>query len=230
MNAVSSLKLPEDPGAVDQDEAQARAQLILTLRGQGISDRAVLSAMERVPRRLFLAAAHHPLAYEDSVLPIECGQVVLAPSFVARVVQALQVEERHRVLEIGTGSGYQAAILAHLAGSVDSIDRYRTLASLASQRTAALKLANVRVHDGDGLAGLKQRAPFDRIILTGAVSDVPEILLSQLAPDGVLIAPIGQPGEIQMLVRIRRSEGGDQREELEPVRMVALTAGRAEQL
>ncbi|WP_417683932.1 protein-L-isoaspartate(D-aspartate) O-methyltransferase [Roseibium sp.] len=227
MSAMSSLKLPEDARAVDTDEAQARAQLILSLRGQGIGDRAVLSAVERVPRRLFLAAVHHQFAYEDSILPIECGQVVLAPSFVARIVQALRVEARHKVLEIGTGSGYQAAILAHVAGSVDSIDRYRTLATLAAQRTAALKLSNVRVHEGDGLDGLKARAPFDRIILTGAVNAVPEALLNQLAPDGILIAPVGDMGNVQQLTRITRDGDGLHVEELEPVRMIALTSGKA---
>lgn len=226
----SPLELPENPRAVDPDESQARAQLVLTLRGQGIGDRAVLSAIERVPRRLFLAAVHHGLAYEDASLPIECGQTVLAPSFVARIVQALQLTASHRVLEVGTGSGYQAAVLAHVAGEVESIDRYRTLANLAGQRIAALKLANVRTHHGDGLEGMKQKAPFDRIVLTGAVAEVPELLLRQLAPDGILIAPVGEAGQLQTLVRITRQEGGERREDLDTVRLVSLRPGRAEQL
>ncbi|MBD8878765.1 protein-L-isoaspartate(D-aspartate) O-methyltransferase [Roseibium polysiphoniae] len=230
MTDLSPMQLPSDPLSVETDEVQARAQLVLALRGHGVGDRAVLSAIERVPRRLFLAAVHHSLAYEDSSLPIECGQVVLAPSFVARMAQALKLESGHRVLEVGTGSGYQAAVLAHLAGQVDSIDRYATLASLAGQRTAALKLSNVRIHVGDGMEGLKQKAPFDRIVLTGAVEEIPEALLSQLAPGGILMAPVGLSGKPQIMTRVTRGEDGDQSEDLEIVRMVSLIKGAAERL
>ncbi|MEJ8475996.1 protein-L-isoaspartate(D-aspartate) O-methyltransferase [Roseibium algae] len=230
MSNLTSLNLPSDPLSVDSDEARARAKLVLTLRGLGIGDRAVLSAIERVPRRLFLSAAHHGLAYEDSSIPIECGQAVLAPSFVARIVQSLQIEAGQRILEVGTGSGYQAAVLAHLGAEVDSIDRYSTLASLARQRIAALKLSNVRIHKGDGLEGLKQNAPFHRIVLTGAVTEIPEALLSQLGPRGILIAPVGEPSAPQRLVRIIRGDDKDEQQVLEIVRMVSLTKGRSERL
>ena len=219
----------DEPVIVDQDEAQARAQLVLTLRGRGVGDRAVLSAIERVPRRLFLSAIHHGLAYEDSALPIECGQTVLSPSFVARVVQYLEVQKSHRVLEIGTGSGYQAAVLGHLGGEVHSIDRYRTLAELAGQRIAALKLPNVKIHHGDGLAGMGKRGPFDRIVLTGAVIEVPEVVMSLLSEDGLLIAPQGEPCSVQSLVRIRRTAGAYSRETLaNGLRLTALVPGQAE--
>jgi len=212
------------------DEAEARASLVLGLRRSGIGARELLSAIERVPRRLFLSARHHELAYEDSPLPIECGQVVSAPSQVARAVQALNVGSGHSVLEVGTGSGYQAAILAHLAARVDTIDRYSTLAKLAHQRLAALKLSNVNVHHADGLAGLKARAPFDRIVVTGALEVIPEALLMQLAPGGILIAPIGQPRQPQVLTKIS-FEGGDREDtELGQVRLVSLVAGRAQSL
>ena len=219
-----------DGAAILPDETEARAAFVLALRRSGVGAHAVLSAIERVPRRLFLPARHHSLAYADSPLPIECGQVVSAPSFVARVVEALDIEPHHRVLEVGTGSGYQAAVLGHLAARVDSVDRYKTLTGLAAQRIAALKIATVAFHHADGLAGLKSHAPFDRIVLTGAVADVPEVLSGQLAPDGVLIAPLGAPGGVQHLTRISWASGTEQRTTIDTARLVALTPGRAKRL
>lgn len=222
---------PKDAAAVSADEAEARAGLILTLRRRGIGSRAVLSAIERVPRRLFLSARHHRLAYDDAAIPIECGQIVSAPSYVARVVEALELSPEHLVLEIGTGSGYQAAVLGHLAKEVDSLERYQTLVALAAQRISALKLTNVRIHQADGFKGFKQKAPFDRIVLSGAVEEIPAVLLEQLAPDGILIAPVGPAGKPQTLVRLRRTDKGDVLEEIEKnVRLVALTKGVAERL
>ncbi len=191
-----------DASDVSSDEAEARAALVLTLRGRGIGDTAVLSAIERVPRRLFLAARHHKFAYDDSPLPIECGQIVSAPSRVAQVAQALELSRGLRVLEIGTGSGYQAAVLGLLAERVDSLDRFQTLAGLAAQRTAALKLGNVVIHHADGFNGLRQNAPYDRIVLTGAVHDIPPELMFQLGPQGILVAPIGPAGLPQRLIRL----------------------------
>ncbi|MTI45677.1 protein-L-isoaspartate(D-aspartate) O-methyltransferase [Roseibium hamelinense] len=226
--SAGSTALFEEAARVAPDEAEARAALVLTLRGRGIGDRAVLSAIERVPRRLFLAARYHRLAYDDAQLPIECGQVVSAPSRVALIAQALQIKPDHAVLEIGTGSGYQAAVLGHLAGRVETIDRYRSLSALAAQRLAALKLNTVTVHHADGLAGLKSRAPFDRIILTGSVTEIPEVLYTQLAPAGMIIAPVGPPGSPQVLTRIRRTETADVADPLGQVRSVGLTRGVAE--
>ncbi|GGB54223.1 protein-L-isoaspartate O-methyltransferase [Roseibium aquae] len=222
---------PQSDGSqVLPDEAEARAALVLGLRRRGIGSRELLSAIERVPRRLFLSARHHDLAYEDSPLPIECGQVVSAPSFVAAVLQALSVSSSHSVLEIGTGSGYQAAILGHLAARVDTIDRYRTLADLARQRLAALKMTKVEVHCADGFTGLKSKAPFDRIILTGAVDAVPETLINQLTPDGVLIAPIGPARQAQVLTRISFETGNRVEKQIDRVRLVSMSPGRAQSL
>lgn len=220
----------DNPTTVSSDEVEARAALVLTLRGHGIGDTAVLSAIERVPRRLFLTARHHKLAYEDSPLPIECGQIVSAPSRVAQVAQALELSRGHCVLEVGTGSGYQAAVLGHLAERVDSLDRYKTLVSLAAQRTAALKLGNVAIHHADGFAGLRQHAPFDRIVLTGAVSELPPELLLQLRTPGILIAPVGAAGQPQVLTRLRRTDAGDVFEKIDMVRVTTLVPGQAQKL
>lgn len=230
MSIKDLLIVPEDATAVSAEEAEARAGLILALRRRGIGDRDVLAAIERVPRRLFLSSRHHSLAYEDLPLPIECGQSVSAPSHVARVVQALSLSQDHSVLEVGTGSGYQAAVLGHLAGAVVSIDRYRTLIDLAVQRIAALKLRNVSLLHADGLAGLQQKAPYDRIVLTGSVTAVPEELTGQLAPGGILVAPIGDPGGEQVLTRFISEAGVLRSERIETVRVVSLTPGEAERL
>ncbi|ADZ70625.1 protein-L-isoaspartate(D-aspartate) O-methyltransferase [Polymorphum gilvum] len=212
---------------VSRDEIEARAALVLGLRRRGISDRRVLSAIERVPRRLFLAAAHHKLAYEDSLLPIECGQVVSAPSLVAAMVEALDVQPDSTVLEVGTGSGYQTAVLTHLARQVYSVDRYASLVTLARQRLAALRIGNAEIQHADGLLGLKERAPFDRIIVTGAVAEVPEALRAQLAPGGRIVLPLGPAGAPQALVRLLRDETGERRETLCEVRLVSLRSGIA---
>ena len=139
------------------DEAEARAALVLALRQRGVGARNVLAAIERVPRRLFLSARHHSLAYEDAMLPIECGQIVSAPSIVAFTVQALAIDSSHVVLEIGTGSGYQAAVMSHLAAQVETLDRFATLTDLATRRFEALKLTNVKARQADGLSEFRQK-------------------------------------------------------------------------
>lgn len=217
-----------DAPAVTHDEFEARASLVLSLRRRGISDRRVLSAIERVPRRLFLAARLHRYAYEDCLLPIECGQVVSAPSLVAKMAEALEIQPGHRVLEVGTGSGYQTAVLSHLCQHVFTVERYQTLISLARQRLAALKISNCELHHADGLQGLRERAPFDRIVLTGSVPSIPDVLKGQLTSNGILIAPVGWPGKVQTLVRFRRGEESDKEEHLGELRLVALRPGRAD--
>lgn len=212
------------------NEAEARAQFVLGLRQRGVSNTGLLSAIERVPRRLFLPAVYHQHSYEDGMLPIECGQAVLPPSHIARVLNLLEVGEEHSVLEVGTGSGYQTAILGHLADRVISLERYATLAKLASQRIAALKLYNVKVEQGDGLEGLSQYGPYDRIVLNGAVKDVPQQLISQLSEDGILIAPIGPEGEIQVLTKVSMEENVASQQGFGEVRMVSLRPKRAEHL
>ncbi|NBN62219.1 protein-L-isoaspartate(D-aspartate) O-methyltransferase [Microvirga tunisiensis] len=217
-----------DPPQVSSEEFEARASLVLSLRRRGVNDRRVLSAIERVPRRLFLAARLHRYAYEDCLLPIECGQVVSAPSLVARMAEALEIQPSHRVLEIGTGSGYQTAILSQLCQHVFTVERYQTLISLARQRLAALKITNCELHHADGLQGLRERAPFDRIVLTGAVTSIPQILKAQLASDGILVCPIGAPGTLQALVRFRKGAESHVEESLGELRLVSLRPGKAD--
>ncbi|TYC50346.1 protein-L-isoaspartate(D-aspartate) O-methyltransferase [Rhodobacterales bacterium] len=212
------------------DEAEARASLVLGLRRRGIGARQVLAAIERVPRRLFLSARHHGLAYEDAALPIECGQTVYAPSLVAFTVQALDISPEHAVLEIGTGSGYQAAVMAHLAERVDTIDRFATLSDLATRRFAALKLANVKASQADGFAGLKRQGPYDRIVATATVESVPDAWVQQLKPGGFIVAPVGRSKQPQSLIRFRKNSDVMTAEHLMTVRTVMLQPGLAKKL
>lgn len=212
------------------DEAEARAALVLGLRRRGIGATKVLSAIEGVPRRLFLSARHHGLAYEDAALPIECGQTVSAPSLVALAVQALDIAPHHVILEIGTGSGYQAAVMSHLAARVETVDRFATLVDLASRRFAALKLANVKAHQADGFSGLKRLGPYDRIIVTAAVENVPDAWVQQLKPGGYLVAPLGKANEPQSLIRFKKSDDVMTAENLTTVRSVTMRPGLAKKL
>ncbi|WP_269582191.1 protein-L-isoaspartate(D-aspartate) O-methyltransferase [Roseibium sp. Sym1] len=212
------------------DEAEARAALVLALRRRGVGARDVLAAIERVPRRLFLPARHHGLAYEDTALPIECGQTITAPSLVAFAVQALGLSKDHAVLEIGTGSGYQAAIMGHLAARVETLDRFSTLTTLATRRFEALRLESVRARQSDGLEGFKQKGPFDRIIVTAAVESIPDCWVQQLKPGGLLIAPVGQMNQVQSLIKFQKTEGIMTAETLMQVRTVMLQAGLAKKL
>jgi len=212
------------------DEAEARAALVLALRRRGVGARDVLAAIERVPRRLFLSARHHSLAYDDAALPIECGQTVSAPSLVAFTVQALNVAPDHAVLEIGTGSGYQAAVLAHVAAHVETIDRYATLTELATRRFAALKLENVKARQMDGCDALRQKGPFDRIVVNAAVEEVPDAWVQQLRPGGFLIVPVGKARQPQSLIRFQKTETVMTAETLMMVRTVMLQRGLAKKL
>lgn len=212
------------------DEAEARAALVLGLRRRGVGAREVLAAIERVPRRLFLSARHHGLAYEDAALPIECGQTVSAPSLVAFTVQALGLSPDHSVLEIGTGSGYQAAIMAHLAARVETLDRFATLTDLAISRFAALRLENVKARHMDGLEGLKLKGPYDRIVVTAAAESVPDAWVQLLKPGGLLIAAIGKAKQAQSLIRFHKSENVMTAEHLMSVRTVMLQPALAKKL
>ncbi|MGH6889898.1 MAG: protein-L-isoaspartate(D-aspartate) O-methyltransferase [Rhizomicrobium sp.] len=203
--------------------------LVMELRGQGITDQQVLSAMERTPRELFVEEPFQATAYENIALPIACGQTISQPYIVAYMTEALAVESRHRVLEIGTGSGYQAAVLAPLCRMVYTIERHKPLLRAAEARFRALKLHNIVVRHGDGLVGWPEQAPFDRILLTAALSEIPPALLEQLKPGGILVAPLSAPGEFerisQRLVRIIRTEKGPVRETLIPVAFVPMLPG-----
>jgi protein-L-isoaspartate(D-aspartate) O-methyltransferase len=205
-------------------------KFVLDLRRRGIMDAAVLRAMEEVPRDRFVIEAHRHLAYQDRALPIACGQVISQPFLVAYMTEQLQVRSQHHVLEVGTGSGYQAAILSRLATKVTSIERYRTLAQSARIRLKALNYDNVEIIIEDGIAGAPDRAPFDRIIVTAAAVTVPPALIDQLAIGGIMVLPIGPHDEHQKLVKIVRTEPGIACTELIDVRFVSLLPGLAQEL
>ncbi len=203
----------------------------LTLRRRGISDQAVLRAMDEVPREYFVAPGFAESAYADQALPIACGQTISQPFVVACMTEQLEVEPQHRVLEIGTGSGYQAAILARLAREVVSIERYRTLADAARERIKTLGYANVTILAGDGMAGAPDLAPFDRIMVTAAAEKVPEALVAQLAEGGKMVLPVGPRHDAQYIVKLTKQPGGGlTRENLIAVRFVPLLPGRAREL
>ncbi len=210
---------------------QERMGFLLTLRRRGINDKAVLRAMEEVPRERFVETEFAGRSYADHALPIACGQTISQPYVVAYMTEQLEVRPHHRVLEVGTGSGYQAAILSRLAREVVSVERYRTLADLARGRLTALAYNNVEVVSGDGLAGVPSRAPFDRIIVTAATEDVPPALTEQLGEGGIMVVPLGPHTGAQHLVKITKSPGGAiDREKLIAVRFVPLLPGQAQEL
>lgn len=202
----------------------------LTLRRRGISNQAVLRAMEEVPRELFVDPNDRANAYRDSALGIACGQTISQPFVVAYMSEQLQLQKSHRVLEIGTGSGYQAAILSLLAGKVVTIERYRTLADIARKRLAELGCDNVEVIVGDGLNLPPELGEFDRIIVTAAMEQIPSGLRERLELGGILIAPVGPHHGIQTLVRINRTDMGFAQKELVDVRFVPALPGIAKEL
>jgi protein-L-isoaspartate(D-aspartate) O-methyltransferase len=202
-----------------------KLRLLMELRRLGIGDQRVLSAIERVPRELFVPATFADQAYENVALPIGHGQTVSQPLVVALMTQALEVGDRHKVFEIGTGSGYQTAVLARLCRRVFSIERHRQLLREAEKRLAELRLHNVTLRFGDGTKGWPEQAPFERILVTAAAPELPSILADSLAVDGVLVAPVGEERRDQQLMRIRRTEQGFVTEELGPVRFVPLVSG-----
>jgi protein-L-isoaspartate(D-aspartate) O-methyltransferase len=202
----------------------------LSLRRRGISDQAVLRTMEDVPRELFVEPADRGDAYRDTALGIACGQTISQPFVVAYMTEQLQLQKQHRVLEIGTGSGYQAAILSRLCSQVLTIERYRTLADGARARLRRLGCGNVDVVLGDGFDIPASAGSFDRIIVTAAMERIPEGLTERLDPGGMLIAPIGPQQGVQTLVRILRTETGFERKELVDVRFVPALPGVAREL
>jgi protein-L-isoaspartate(D-aspartate) O-methyltransferase len=220
-------KVPE----VSQDpERVGRMEFMLTLRRRGISDQAVLRAMDEVPREHFVASDCLELAYSDHALPIACGQTISQPYVVAYMTEQLAVQPQHRVLEIGSGSGYQAAVLSRLVREVVTIERYRTLAEAAHNRLRTLGYDNVTVVVGDGFAGVTDRAPYDRIIVTAAAEDVPEALVEQLGEGGVMLLPLGPHAGTQEIVKLTKTNEGLEREHLIGVRFVPLLRGQAREL
>jgi len=202
----------------------------LNLRRRGISDQAVLRAMEEIPRDQFVAASDRADAWRDSALGIACGQTISQPFVVAYMTEQLQLRRHHRVLEIGTGSGYQAAILSRLCRQVLTIERYRTLADSARARLEKLRCDNIEVLLGDGFDVPTGAGDFDRIIVTAAMEQIPDALAQRLEPEGVLIAPVGPHQSTQTLVRLVRTGEGFERKDLVDVRFVPALPGIAREL
>lgn len=205
--------------------AERKMQFLYALRSKGVTDKRVLTAMETVDRGPFVRGVFTDRAYEDMPLPIACGQTISQPSIVGLMTQALDVQPRHKVLEIGTGSGYQAAVLSKLARRVYTVDRHRRLVREAQQIFDKMGIVNITTFTADGSRGLEDQAPFDRILLTAAAEDAPGPLLAQLRVGGIMVLPVGQSDAVQNLIKVTRSETGYDYEELRGVRFVPLLEG-----
>jgi protein-L-isoaspartate(D-aspartate) O-methyltransferase len=204
-------------------------QLLMALRGGGVTNATVLGAIEKTPRHVFVPEGFGDQAYDDRPLPIDCGQTISQPYIVAFMTQALQITDRCKVLEIGTGSGYQAAVLARLARRVYSVERYRTLSREAEARFAKLRLSNIVTRVGDGSIGWPEQAPFDRIILTASAPTRPDAILEQMREGGIAVAPVDRDGK-QILVRYERTGDEITESDLLEVRFVPLVKGEARAL
>ena len=205
--------------------AARKIRLIMQLRRAGIADTNVLSAIERIPREAFVPESFQHQSYEDMTLPIGHGQTLSAPGVVALMTQALETDRRIKVLEIGTGTGYQAAILSRLCRRLYTIERHRELLGEAELRFRKLRLHNITARVGDGARGWPEQAPFARIIVTAAAETVPATLVEQLAPGGIMVVPVGRQGGDQALLRLTREAEGIREEVLDSVRFVPLLAG-----
>ena len=207
------------------DSATLKMQFLFSLRKAGIVDKQVLGAMERVDRKDFVNSVFSEKAYDNTPLPIACGQTISQPTVVGLMTQALQIRSRDKVLEVGTGSGYQAAILSLLARRVYTVERHSLLVHNATKVFQKLDISNITTILADGGYGLEQQAPFDRIIVTAASDDPPSSLLSQLKIDGIMIIPVGQSDNMQNLIKITKTDEGYDYQDLQPVRFVPLVAG-----
>ena len=204
---------------------ESKAFLILKLRQFGISDKEILACIETIDRSDFVSESFLDRCLEDIPLPIDCGQTISQPSLVAFMTQQLEIPQRSKVLEIGTGSGYQTAILAKLSSRVYSIERYKTLADMAKKRLEKLNISNVTILLNDGFFGYAPQAPFDRIILTAAVEEIPSLVISQLKVGGIMIVPVGLPNQKQSLLKVIKNEKGLDITELMSVRFVQMKEG-----
>lgn len=210
------------------DDAERKMQFLFAIRSKGVTNSRVLSALEKTDRANHVRSGlFSERTYEDMPLPIACGQTISQPSVVGLMTQALDVQPRDKVLEVGTGSGYQAAVLSHLARRVYTVERHRRLADEARRLFEKLDMANVTVITGDGSRGLPDQAPFDRIIVTAAAEDPPGPLLEQLKVGGIMVLPVGESDTIQSLIKVTRTEQGFDYEELRSVRFVPLLEGIA---
>jgi protein-L-isoaspartate(D-aspartate) O-methyltransferase len=208
--------------------AEQQMQFVYTLRSHGVTNAEVLKAMEATPRIDFLEGIFKDRSFEDTPLPISCGQTISQPTVVGLMTQALELTRRCKVLEIGTGSGYQAAILSRLARRVYTVERHRRLARRTRELFQRLGLHNITVVHGDGSLGLPEQAPFDRIIVTAAAEDPPKLLIDQLRPGGIMVLPVGQSSAVQTLIRIVKTEKGLDYTDLGAVRFVPLVEGVAQ--
>ena len=213
-----------------QKNDEKKMQFILSVRSKGVVDDNVLKAIESLNREHFLKGVFAQRAYEDTPLPIECGQTISKPSVVGIMTQALKITTRDKILEIGTGSGYQTAILSKLARRVYSVERFKPLYDEARQIFKQLNLNNITPIWGDGSQGIVEQQPFDRIIVTAAAEDPPPILLNQLKVGGIMIIPVGQSDEIQKLIKVERTETNFKYEDLCDVRFVPLLEGREDSI
>ena len=209
-----------------QKNDEKKMQFILSVRSKGVVDNNVLKAIESLNREHFLKGVFAQRAYEDTPLPIECGQTISKPSVVGIMTQALKITTRDKILEIGTGSGYQTAILSKLARRVYSVERFKPLYDEAKHIFKKLNLNNITPIWGDGSQGIVEQQPFDRIIVTAAAEDPPPMLLNQLKVGGIMIIPVGQSDEIQKLIKVERTETNFKYEDLCDVRFVPLLEGR----
>ncbi|MEM8570688.1 MAG: protein-L-isoaspartate(D-aspartate) O-methyltransferase [Pseudomonadota bacterium] len=207
------------------EDAEQRMQFVFALRSNGVTNVDVLNAMEALDRRAFLEGIFQERAMEDTPLPISCGQTISQPSIVGLMTQALQATRRCKVLEIGTGSGYQAAVLSRLARRVYSVERHRRLARRSKELLLSLGIHNVTVIHGDGTKGLPEQVPFDRILITAAAEDPPKTLLDQLRVGGIMVLPVGQSHAVQTLLKVTKTEDGLDYAELCAVRFVPLVEG-----
>jgi len=198
----------------------------MALRRAGVTDTRVLAAIERTPRELFVPAPFRDKAYDDVALPIGAGQTLSQPVVVGRMTQALELGERMKILEVGTGSGYQTAVLARLCRRVYTVERHRQLLSEAEKRFKQLGLTNITAWINDGNRGWPEQAPFQRILVTCAAPEIPESLLAQLGEGGVMVLPVGPRHGAQVLTRVFHKGGGFEAESLGPIRFVPLAAGR----
>lgn len=209
---------------------EQKMQFILSIRSKGVVDNNVLKALETVNREQFLKGLFAQRAYEDTPLPIECGQTISQPSIVGLMTQALRITNRDKILEIGTGSGYQTAILSKLARRIYSVERFKPLYKEARAIFRKLQLNNITSVWGDGSQGVVEQQPFDRIIVTAAAEDPPPTLLNQLKIGGIMVIPVGQSDDIQKLIRVERTENNFKYEDLCDVRFVPLLEGREEDI
>ena len=221
---------PGEPSGPERTESVGRMEFLLNLRRRGIGDQAVLRAMDEIPREQFVSADQLDAAYADRALPIACGQTISQPFLVAYMTEQLEALPTHRVLEVGTGSGYQAAVLSRLAREVVTVERYRTLAQAARTRLEVLGCRNVTVIAGDGLAGVPEHAPYHRIMVTAAAEEIPPALIAELTEEGAMVLPVGPHGGPQRIVKLTRTREGIVRQDLIWVRFVPLLPGRAREL